>query len=93
MPEIKQEVKSKSFVATADFEIEKNFKVVLIKQGDTFAIPEGWERDNEFEEFRKIDRKGARGGIAFRVPYPVLDERGKPKYIDSRRVILPLKEV
>lgn len=87
------EVKSKSFVAIAPFEIERNFKMVQYKQGDTFPLPEGWERDLAFEEFRKVDRKGANGGIVFTAKFPVFGEAGKVKDFDSRRVILPLKEV
>lgn len=83
----------KKLIAISPFEMERGYKTVMYKEGDEFKIPEGWEIDTEFNEFRKINRKGGAGGMAFRVPAPIMDEKGKPRYIDSRRVILPLKEV
>jgi hypothetical protein len=80
-------------VVIAPFELERNFQKVEYKEGDFFPIPEGWTRDLAFEEFRKINTKNNPNGIAFSVPNPVLDEKGKLKYMDSKRVLLPLKEV
>jgi len=78
--------------ATASFNITENFEVVEYTEGDMFVIPKGWKRDSDFEEFRKINKQKNDNGIAFSVPNPVLDEKGKLKYMDSKRVILPLKE-
>lgn len=80
-------------VVVSSFELERNFQKVEYKEGDSFPLPEGWTRDAAFEEFRKINTKDNANGIAFSVPKPVLDEKGKLKYMDSRRVLLPLKEV
>ena len=76
------------FVATASFDLRLGYKTVKYDVGDTFKVPEDWQRDTSFEEFRKN-----KNGVVFTEPLPVLDEKGKLKYMDSRRVILPLKEV
>ena len=81
-------VKVREFVAIAPFELQLGYKVLKYKAGDTFKVPEDWQRDTSFEEFRKN-----KNGVVFTEPVPVLDEKGKLKYMDSRRVILPLKEV
>lgn len=91
--EIKEVALTGGLVAVADFEIERNYQKVEVKAGESFIVPEGWTRDTAFEEFRKINTKENANGIAFSVPKPVLDDKGKLKYMDSRRVLLPLKEV
>jgi len=84
---------SESLVAFADFDIEVNYVTKSYKAGDVFTLPEGWKRDENFEEFRNMDRKrGVATGIPFSVPVPILDEKNKVKYWDSRRVVLPLTE-
>jgi hypothetical protein len=80
-------------VAAAEFEIMRGYQSVSYKEGDEFPVPEGWTRDAAFEEFRKINLKSQPNTIAFQVPLPILDEKGKVKYMDARRVVLPLKEV
>jgi len=86
--------KAGKFIATAQFELKRGYKTVEYKAGDVFPVPEDWTWDAAFDEFRKVNRnaKGESNGIAFSVPLPVLDEKGNLKYLDSRRVILPLKE-
>jgi len=84
---------SGSLVAYADFEITVNYVTKSYKAGDVFTAPEGWKRDELFEEFRNMDRaRGEATGMPFSIPVPVLDEKNKVKYWDSRRVVLPLKE-
>lgn len=82
----------KRLVVVAPFEVTHNFQTVQFAEGEEFVAPEGWTRDTAFEEFRKINTKDNPNGIAFSVPKPVLDEKGKLRYMDSRRVLLPLKE-
>jgi len=84
---------NKNLVVVAPFEMTRNFQKIEYNVGDVFSLPEGWTRDVEFEEFRKINKKQNDNGMAFSVPNPVLDEKGKLKYMDSKRVLLPLKEV
>lgn len=79
-------------IVSAPFELERNFQKIEYKEGDVFPLPEGWTRDTAFEEFRKIGTDGKLNGLSFSVPKPILDEKGKLKYMDSRRVLLPLKE-
>ena len=86
--ELPKAVKAGGFVATATFELQVGYKTVKYEAGDTFRVPEDWQRDMSFEEFRKN-----KNGVVFTEPVPVLDEKGKLIYMDSRRVILPLKEV
>jgi len=84
--------KKGKLVAVAPFELERNYKTIQCNVGDVFEPLEDWSRDLAFEEFRKINTKKNDNGIAFSVPLPILDEKGKLKYMDSRRVILPLEE-
>lgn len=91
--ESKAENSVNGYEVLAPFELERNFQKFEYKEGDSFPVPEGWARDYAFEEFRKINTKENPNGIAFSVPKPVLDEKGKLKYMDSRRALLPLKEV
>lgn len=88
------EPKVLSFVATSPFELKRGYKTVEYKIGDMFPVPEDWTRDTAFEEFRKVNKNsnGTLNGVTFSVPLPVLDEKGNLKYMDSRRVILPLRE-
>lgn len=79
-------------IVMAPFELERNFQKIEYKEGDVFPLPEGWTRDAAFEEFRKIGTDGKLNGLSFSAPKPILDEKGKLKYMDSRRVLLPLKE-
>jgi hypothetical protein len=69
----------KKLIVTAPFEIVRNYKTVSYKKDDEFKIPEDWTRNPE-----RVN--------AFSVPKPVLDEKGNLKYMDSRLIILPLKE-
>lgn len=85
-------VSEKKLIVVAPFDVTHNFQTVQFSEGEEFIAPEGWTRDDAFEEFRKINTKDNPNGIAFSVPKPVLDEKGKLKYMDSRRVLLPLKE-
>lgn len=84
------------FVAFADFEWDGE----QYKSGDTFVPPKGFERDENFEQFRNMDnikRPGLVQGIPFAYQVKVADrknqETGQTEPIfDSRRVVLPVVE-
>lgn len=94
-PDVEQPAKQElhGLIVTAPFELERNYKMVQYGIGEKFNVPDGWTRDADFEEFSKISLKNSPKGIPFQVPAPILDEKGKLKYMESRRVVLPLKEV
>lgn len=89
---VRSEKSATQLIVIAPFELDRNFQKIEYKEGDVFPLPEGWTRDTAFEEFRKIGTDGKLNGLSFSVPKPILDEKGKLKYMDSRRVLLPLKE-
>jgi len=78
----KKEVKTEGFVAFADFE----FMGKKFKAGDPFVPPFNMKLDSEYDQFRKIERKGKLSrGTTFSV------EVTNGKESDTKRAILPVE--
>lgn len=79
--------KTGGYAAFAAFEMSGN----SYASGDVFSIPQGWTRDNAFDEFRGTEKKNRTMlGIAFNVPGEILDKKtGERAYT---RQVLPVSE-